>query len=124
MTEKMTPVKLQAALATMVCPRMARAYRNRTFVTQNQWRGYAQRLVGNSMGSNWHEYDALGRALYATCAMFLHTDGTFHGDAKGIDWVYFCDWLQRNRATPPNSAWTHAQYEDDRDNFAPKQGKN
>ncbi len=59
----MTPEKLKALLSDLVCPRMTRAYRNRTLVTQNQWRARGQALVDDATGFNWHEYDKLGHCL-------------------------------------------------------------
>lgn len=119
--ERLPPEKLKAVLAGVTCPRMMRAWRNRSLVTQNRWRNYGRTLVGNATGSNWHEYDKLGRCLYATCGAFT-LGFTFVADAKWIDWNDFGDVLWRNTKVVPNLAWTRADYEDYRDHFFPKRG--
>ena len=73
------------------------------------------------MGSNYTEYDKLGRCLYATCAGFTPLGSTFSADDVW-DWDVFHDALQRNMIIVPNLAWTRSDYEDYRDHFFQKRG--
>lgn len=75
----MTPAILQAILGGVKCPRMARAWRNRSPVTQCDWARRCRELFcgGETLGEiSLGELHAKAACVYAACGWYCYRAGT------------------------------------------------
>lgn len=64
------PENIQAALETARCPKMCRAWRNRSNVTHWQWVAYARKLRGAD--ANLKRIWELAACLYVACGWYVN----------------------------------------------------
>ncbi len=106
MRQTFDPADLKDVLGTMVCPRMLRAWRNRSNVTRAAWQRAAFKLTGD------HDN---GGALYTACAEFCNPPTwTFDGTAPYLTRVYWQSLAARLPgflASPPEKALSRYQWE-------------
>lgn len=81
-SETMTPETIKAALETAKCPKMRRAWRNRSNVTHWQWVAYARKLRGAD--ANLQRVWELAACLYVACGWYASRSGSEIFDGRNI----------------------------------------
>ena len=79
--------ELQALFAGFVCDKMARAWRNRSLITQGWWLNIARTMLGAGA-----EEDAVWKraaALYTACGEYTPANGVFQADIlEPVAWKF------------------------------------
>ena len=115
-SETMTPENIQATLATAKCPKMRRAWRNRSNVTHWQWVAYARELRGAD--ANLQRVWKLAACLYVACGWYAGRSGSeiFVGhDIPAKGWALIGLTAEDFLENTPDCALTQGAWEQQRE---------
>jgi len=109
------PNRLQTELGNVTCPKMRRAWRNRSNVTQWQWVAYARKLQGAD--ANQPRIWKIAACLYVACGWYASRSGSevFNGSAMPTrGWELIGLLSEDFYHNPPDRALTRGQWEQQR----------
>ena len=106
------PIRLRTLLGNIACPKMRRAWRNRSNVTQWQWVAYARKLQGTD--ANLPRIWKIAACLYVACGWYASRSESEVFDGSTIPtrgWELIGLLSEDFHHNPPDRALTRGQWE-------------